>query len=195
MKFVALMTTGLATAGAAMLSVPAQAVPGKAGLANPASVYCGSIGGTSFVRKTPSGDVGYCRLPNGEVHEEWALFRKSQKRSPERRTDAHLGNPAAVHCAKVGGTNLNRRTARGDVALCRLRNGKTVDAWDLFRGSGGKGSSTNGRAVMTNPAASYCVEQKGTIEVRDDANYCHLPNGRVVEEWKLFREQPAGRAR
>lgn len=198
MKSVVLMSTGLVSAVAAMLSVPAQAAPDKVGIANPASVYCGSIGGTSFVRKTPSGDVGYCRLPNGQVHEEWALFRNSQKPSPKRRTDAHLGNPAAVHCTKVGGTNLNRRTARGDVGLCRLRNGKTVDAWDLFRGANGKGKDTNSRnhrAVMTNPASSYCVDQKGTIEVRQDSGYCHLPNGRVVEEWKLFREQPAGRAR
>lgn len=137
MKFVALMTTGLASAAAATLPVPAQAAPGKVGLANPASVYCGSIGGKSFVRKTPSGDVGYCRLPNGRVHEEWALFRKSQKRSPKRRTNAHLANPASA----------------------------------------------------------YCEKQKGTIEVSQKENYCHLPDGRIIEEWELFRAQPVGRAR
>lgn len=134
MKFVALMSAGLISAGAALLSVPAQAAPG---MGNPAAAYCGSIGGKSFVRKTSAGEVGYCRLRNGQVREEWALFRASQKRSPKRRSNGHLGNPAAT----------------------------------------------------------YCEKQKGTIEVRPDANYCHLPDGRVVEEWELFREQPAGRAR
>nr|WP_180176999.1 I78 family peptidase inhibitor [Acinetobacter sp. YH12039] len=44
---------------------------------------------------------------------------------------------------------------------------------------------------MANPASQYCVEQKGKLEIRDEANgqvgYCHLPNGQVVEEWVLFR--------
>lgn len=44
---------------------------------------------------------------------------------------------------------------------------------------------------MANPASQYCVEQKGKLEIRDEANgqvgYCHLPNGQVVEEWALFR--------
>ena len=40
-----------------------------------------------------------------------------------------------------------------------------------------------------NPASQYCVEQGGKLEIRNEANgqvgYCHLPNGQVVEEWKL----------
>ncbi len=43
-----------------------------------------------------------------------------------------------------------------------------------------------------NPASQYCVEQGGKLEIRNEANgqvgYCHLPNGQVVEEWKLFRD-------
>ncbi len=46
-----------------------------------------------------------------------------------------------------------------------------------------------------NPASQYCVEQGGKLEIRNEANgqvgYCHLPNGQVVEEWKLFRENQA----
>lgn len=46
-----------------------------------------------------------------------------------------------------------------------------------------------------NPASQYCVEQGGKLEIRNEANgqvgYCHLPNGQVVEEWNLFRDNQA----
>lgn len=46
-----------------------------------------------------------------------------------------------------------------------------------------------------NPASKYCVDQGGKLEIRNEANgqvgYCHLPNGQVVEEWKLFRDNQA----
>lgn len=54
---------------------------------------------------------------------------------------------------------------------------------------------------MPNPASRYCVEQGGRIELREgqggQSGYCHLPDGRVVEEWALFRaanhpERPKG---
>ena len=42
-----------------------------------------------------------------------------------------------------------------------------------------------------NPASKYCVDQGGKLEIRNGANgqtgWCHLPDGRVVEEWELFR--------
>ncbi|EXT49420.1 peptidase inhibitor I78 family protein [Acinetobacter sp. 25977_4] len=45
------------------------------------------------------------------------------------------------------------------------------------------------------PASQYCVEQGGKLEIRNETNgqvgYCHLPNGQVVEEWKLFRDNQA----
>lgn len=49
------------------------------GMANPASVYCGKIGGKLDIVKEPSGEVGYCTLPSGERVEEWALFRRDHK--------------------------------------------------------------------------------------------------------------------
>ncbi|MDO5614370.1 MAG: DUF333 domain-containing protein [Paracoccus sp. (in: a-proteobacteria)] len=46
---------------------------------------------------------------------------------------------------------------------------------------------------MGNPASAYCVSLGGTVEIRreaaGEAGYCHLPDGRVVEEWELFRAQ------
>lgn len=50
---------------------------------------------------------------------------------------------------------------------------------------------------MPNPASEHCVKLGGKLEIRSEAGgqtgYCHLPDGRVVEEWTLFREsRPAG---
>ncbi|EXH14493.1 I78 family peptidase inhibitor [Acinetobacter sp. 1245593] len=55
--------------------------------------------------------------------------------------------------------------------------------------------STPPQNCSPKPASQYCVEQGGKLEIRNEANgqvgYCHLPNGQVVEEWKLFRDNQA----
>lgn len=55
--------------------------------------------------------------------------------------------------------------------------------------------STPPKIGSPNPASQYCVEQGGKLEIRNEANgqvgYCHLPNGQVIEEWKLFRDNQA----
>ncbi len=53
-------------------------------------------------------------------------------------------------------------------------------------------TTTENNAVgMANPASVYCEQQGGRVEIRDGSEgqlgYCHLPDGRVVEEWELFR--------
>lgn len=44
---------------------------------------------------------------------------------------------------------------------------------------------------IANPASEHCVKIGGRLEVRNEAGgkvgYCHLPDGRVVEEWELLR--------
>ena len=44
---------------------------------------------------------------------------------------------------------------------------------------------------MANPASQYCEKMGGELEIRDEqggqVGYCHLPDGRVVEEWALYR--------
>lgn len=51
---------------------------------------------------------------------------------------------------------------------------------------------------LANPASEHCVSLGGTVEIRNEADgavgYCHLPDGRVVEEWALFREEAAPKA-
>lgn len=55
--------------------------------------------------------------------------------------------------------------------------------------------STVPKVGMANPASQYCVDQGGKLEIRNETNgqvgYCHLANGRVVEEWALFRASQA----
>lgn len=44
---------------------------------------------------------------------------------------------------------------------------------------------------MANPASVHCVKAGGRVEIRKEAagetGYCHLPDGRVIEEWQFFR--------
>ncbi len=60
------------------------------------------------------------------------------------------------------------------------------------------GAQTKESVGLANPASVYCAEQGGRVEIRKGANgetgYCHLPDGRVIEEWKFYRAQK-GRAK
>ncbi len=46
----------------------------QVGLANPASVYCNEQGGELYPVETEEGTAGYCKLPDGRICDEWALF-------------------------------------------------------------------------------------------------------------------------
>jgi uncharacterized protein len=60
----------------------AAAAPQRAAaIPNPASVYCGSIGGRTELVTGPGGGVrGLCVLPDGRRVDEWALFRARGRR-------------------------------------------------------------------------------------------------------------------
>ena len=51
---------------------PPVTTPAPSGMANPASVHCGQIGGTLEITKDAT---GMCTFSNGTSFEEWALFR------------------------------------------------------------------------------------------------------------------------
>ena len=56
-----------------------------AGMANPSSQYCVSVGGQSFSKKDADGnEVGYCRLADGQVLDAWDFFRKNNHRVKTR---------------------------------------------------------------------------------------------------------------
>jgi uncharacterized protein len=44
-----------------------------------------------------------------------------------------MGNPASVHCTKVGGRVEIRTTPEGQVGDCHLPDGRVVEEWALFR--------------------------------------------------------------
>ena len=53
--------------------------PDTTQIANPASEYCVSQGGTSEIRKDNDGaEFGVCILSNGEEREEWSFYRESE---------------------------------------------------------------------------------------------------------------------
>ncbi len=67
----------LAACGAMLLAAPAMAA------SNPASVFCGTMGGRSVIATLPSRDeIGLCYLSNNQVVEEWTLFRMFKGKKP-----------------------------------------------------------------------------------------------------------------
>lgn len=54
-----------------------------AGLANPASTNCITLGGTLAIVDEAQGQAGYCHLKDGRVCEEWALFRDGSCTAPK----------------------------------------------------------------------------------------------------------------
>ena len=77
------LAAGIFLAGCTQQATPAQtpaATPAAAitaaGMANPASVYCGQNGGTTVIMTNPDGSqYGMCTFSNGTTCEEWGLFR------------------------------------------------------------------------------------------------------------------------
>lgn len=54
------------------------------------------------------------------------------------------------------------------------------------------------RIGMANPASVHCIKIGGKSKILTDARgnqtgYCHLPDGRVCEEWALFRDKKCRR--
>lgn len=83
MKNVSLLAASLALI-AVMPSAAGAAAQKPVGMANPASVHCGEIGGRLVIRKDKAGnEYGFCRLPNRRLCEEWALFRDNKCVGPK----------------------------------------------------------------------------------------------------------------
>lgn len=52
--------------------------PHAIGMANPASVYCLEKGGEQIPVQSPQGVRTECKLPGGEVIDEWDLYRRDR---------------------------------------------------------------------------------------------------------------------
>lgn len=76
-------------------------VGGGTGLANPASVFCTSMGGELSIVDKPEGQVGMCALQDGTTVEEWAYYRAE---SPK------LGQwPSTIPAPKAACTVVTRK--------------------------------------------------------------------------------------
>lgn len=40
---------------------------------------------------------------------------------------------------------------------------------------------------MANPASVYCESIGGELTFKDQTGYCHFSDGKVIEEWELYR--------
>jgi uncharacterized protein len=60
-------------------------------------------------------------------------------------------------------------------------------------GSDAEPTGTTTDVGIANPAAVFCIEEGGTLEIVDEAGgqlaYCNLPDGTRVEEWEYWRSQ------
>jgi len=82
MKNVSILAASFALISAMPFAAGAAQKP--VGMANPASVHCREIGGRFAIRKDKAGnEYGFCRLPNGRLCEEWALFRDNKCIGPK----------------------------------------------------------------------------------------------------------------
>lgn len=83
MKKVSILAVGLAAVFSTQTLADASQ-PKRVGMANPASVHCNAIGGGFVTRKDKAGnEYGFCRLPDGRLCEEWALFRDNKCVGPK----------------------------------------------------------------------------------------------------------------
>ncbi|MFA4826390.1 MAG: DUF333 domain-containing protein [Methanoregula sp.] len=149
------LVAGLLVAGCTQQVTPAQipathtpvvtkAASTSSGLANPASVNCGKVGGKIEIRKDAQGnEYGMCTFTNGTSCDEWALFRNEGCKpfTPVTTTPAVVGmaNPASVNCGKVGATSEILKNPDGsEYGMCKFPNGTSCEEWALFRGEGCK---------------------------------------------------------
>ena len=101
--FLGLLATGLVLLSACG-ATPAAQTP-KAGLPNPASVFCEEQGGRLDLRTAPDGSVaGACVFPDGSECDEWAYFRGECKPGDSLVPPEALPTPAATESAIAGWT-------------------------------------------------------------------------------------------
>jgi uncharacterized protein len=112
-------------------------------MANPASVNCGKIGGSTDIRKNADGsEYGMCTFTNGTSCEEWALYRGEGCMTNVTVTSTSsaqtgIANPASVNCGKIGGSTDIRKNADGsEYGMCTFSNGTSCEEWALYRGEG-----------------------------------------------------------
>ncbi len=82
-----------------------------------------------------------------------------------------LLNPAAVYCNALGYEYVNEHSSAGDLAMCRLPDGSTVDGWKFLAGEVAEEysyCSINGYGIKTARSMAFCVLPDGSeVEVTE----------------------------
>lgn len=102
------------------------------GMANPASTFCVEQGGKVEIKKEANGEVGYCHLPNGQIVEEWALFRASQAKCVPEQAATLVGqaNLTAAYIQQTSSAKVVRLVKPGQPVTMDYREDRvtvTVD--------------------------------------------------------------------
>jgi putative hemolysin/predicted secreted protein len=154
-------------------ATPPVNTPASSQIANPASVYCGQMGGTLEIKTDASGgQYGMCTFANGTSCEEWALFRGEGCRAgvtvaATTAAPAGMANPASVACVNAGGKlEIKKDATGGEYGMCTFANGTSCEEWALFRGEGCRA----GVAAVTTTA-----EGKKMVTLTD------TENGRITD--------------
>lgn len=98
------------------------------GLANPASVNCEKVGGTTSIQDGPNGQYGLCEFEDNMACEEWALYRGDCPVGGVKTTG--YDNTPQMYCAWIGG-----KTVAEPNATCTLPSGKVCSDEAVYNGS------------------------------------------------------------
>ena len=135
----AVLLLALLTAGCAAKTTPTPTVQPTqapaAGLANPASVNCGTQGGTLKIEKRGDlGEFGVCYFEDNRQCEEWALLN-GECPVGGRKVTGYITEPAR-YCAITGGEYAVTGQSGTDQeqGTCTFANQKVCDAADLWNG-------------------------------------------------------------
>lgn len=102
---------------------------GILGMANPASVNCEKVGGTSVIKTKPDGSqYGVCDFGDDQLCEEWALMRNECPVGGIKVTG--FDTEAQVFCAISGGQTLAVPDAQ-----CTLPNGTVCPVEAYYKGT------------------------------------------------------------
>ena len=119
-------------------STVAPATP-QAGLANPASVFCGEKGGkVNITTDASGGQIGVCVFPDGSQCEEWAFYQGKCAPGSSRATSASSSNLTEA-------VLKNTRYELPDLKTVQLVDGK-------FESKYGEGASQVNRGELTRMA-------------------------------------------
>jgi len=116
-----------------VLNIENQSEP--AGIANPASQYCGEQGGNSVIKTKDDGSqYGLCYFDDNRACEEWAMMRGECPVGGVKTTG--YDTEAQRFCAWSGGA-----TYAVENAVCTFGDGSTCLADDFYNGNCGEGQN------------------------------------------------------